>query len=621
MRRLPLQVWRQFYAQNSIHKSLLSFFTILLLAAFLFFVPISIHLNNKAVESNSTRYTTQLIRQVSEQLDDYIRYTENVSRILLYDYDVHRFLGQGDEDQLERNKARRRIADRFSLLKRTRSDIYNIGLFGTDGQHILNDGTSTLNPHVNLKDQAWYQSALQSQGNIQVSAPHVQNLYKDHYNWVVTLSRGILNESASKAEGVLAVDLNYKVIDQLCRQIDLGERGYVFIVDRKGQLIYHPQQQLIFSGLRNERLDLVLQEKNNPIRLPENNDLKIMSHVQSDSTGWTIVGVSYASELQGDLAQTLRLYAVLASAFLFVGFLASLFLSYTFTRPIRRLQKAMELAQDHQNLSGVDTSTYPDNEIGHLASSFNHMTHQVNKLMEDKVHEQALKRKNELIALQSQINPHFLYNTLDSIIWMAEDGETKAVVEMTSSLASLLRQSISNPNELVSIRSELSYIRSYLTILKMRYQDKLNYTIEVEDSILDFLIPKLVLQPLVENAVYHGIKYKQGNGQLSLTGGLNPDAQSLTLLVMDNGVGIPAEKLAHLFDKKEEGTGVGLSNVYERLKLYFGEAYGLSLESIEGFGTEARLILPLLKSQDVSSFSPTNAEVFNHLPTLGDDHV
>ena len=212
--------------------------------------------------------------------------------------------------------------------------------------------------------------------------------------------------------------------------------------------------------------------------------------------------------------------------------------------------------------------------------------------MEQNIYEQEEKRKSELKALRSQINPHFLYNTLDSIIWMAEGGKNKEVVRMTSALARLLRQSISNDNERIPLEMEVDYAGSYLTIQKMRYKDKLEYEIEVAEDIKKEEIINLILQPLVENAIYHGIKYKGSKGLIRIVG--YGEGSSIILKVIDNGIGMDEDALKGIFDKSRdsEGSGgVGVHNVQTRIGLYYGAEYGLRFESV-GEGTTVTIIIP-----------------------------
>ena len=245
------------------------------------------------------------------------------------------------------------------------------------------------------------------------------------------------------------------------------------------------------------------------------------------------------------------------------------------------------------NFAHVALEVRDNNEIGRLSRNFNTMTEEIQKLMKQSEEEQKAKRKYELKVLQAQINPHFLYNTLDSIIWMAEWGKNQEVVKMTSSLALLLRKSISNEREVVTIEEEIDYTKAYLTIQKMRYKDKLEYEIETEPDILQEDTVKLVLQPLVENAIYHGIKYKEGKGLIKIQG--FRENGDIVLQVRDDGKGMDRETLEHIFEKHVRDTksnGVGVQNVHERIRLFYGTGYGLSFESEPDKGTLAVIRLP-----------------------------
>jgi two-component system sensor histidine kinase YesM len=253
------------------------------------------------------------------------------------------------------------------------------------------------------------------------------------------------------------------------------------------------------------------------------------------------------------------------------------------------------------------------NEIGELSKTFNIMLSEIQKLVQRVTEQQELKRKSELKALQMQINPHFLYNTLDSIIWMAEGGKQQEVIAMSSSLARLFRLSISKNKEIIDIASEVEHVRNYLTIQKIRYKDKMDYRIEVPDEIKRYKTVKIILQPLVENAIYHGIKNKEGTGLIVIYG--RKTNEGVELIVQDDGVGMSAEALQQLKDtiagngKKSVTTigessnplsshsGLGVHNVDERIKLYFGNSYGLEYESKEDFGTVVRIKLPAMEEE------------------------
>ena len=298
------------------------------------------------------------------------------------------------------------------------------------------------------------------------------------------------------------------------------------------------------------------------------------------------------SELMRRADAARGIYLLIALALFLAALALAYLLSNEITKPIKALERSMKEVEKG-NFAHAALAVREENEIGHLSRNFNMMTEEIQNLIEQRDREQQIKRKSELKALQSQINPHFLYNTLDSIIWMAEWGKNQEVVRMTSSLAKLLRRSISNEQEVVTVAEEAAYTETYLSIQKMRYKDKLEYKILVDPEIMQEKVIKLILQPLVENAIYHGIKYKEGKGLIQIRGFRKGD--QMILLVQDDGKGMDVEALAHIFEKHTRDTrsnGVGLNNVNERIQLYYGEEYGISFQSSPGKGTEAAIRLP-----------------------------
>ena len=377
---------------------------------------------------------------------------------------------------------------------------------------------------------------------------------------------------------------------RLCEKTNLGTKGYVFIMDEEGNLIYHPRQRLIYSGLWEE--EFTADKANGGVVFSEDGQ-KLYTVSWSEVTGWTMVGVTYLDEMMSRTDRLRNLFYLMAIVLVGVALTLSIFLTDMITMPLRRLRGTMKVVENGNFDVEVEEPDTGD-EISDLFRSFRNMILKIRELVEQNTAEQREKRKSELNALQAQINPHFLYNTLDSIIWMAEAGDRKNVVLMTSALAKLLRKSISNRNEMVTLEEEIEYTRSYLIIQKMRYVDKLEYEMDVESAILQMEVVKLIVQPLVENAIYHGIKYKEGKGLVRIEGGFGED--QVVLRIIDNGVGMTKTQLAHVFDERETDTrrnGVGVLNVHRRIRLHYGGEYGLSFESAEGEGTTVSIHLPL----------------------------
>ncbi|MGO4372273.1 sensor histidine kinase [Paenibacillus sp. MCAF20] len=396
-------------------------------------------------------------------------------------------------------------------------------------------------------------------------------------------------ESGTKF-GIFLIDLNFSVMNDMLQDIRLGQRGYLFIVNSEGQIVYHPQQQLIYSKLKTEKIQEVLQIENGTFMSGEGGNRKMYT-VQESDFGWKIVGVSYVSELVGNQNKMRLSIIVLGLVCIVIAIIISLFVSQRVSQPIKQLQGYMkEVEKGNFDIQVPVPTTI---EIGRLARAFNMMVGRIKELMSQVVRDQELKRRSEINALQAQINPHFLYNTLDSIIWMAESKKSQEVVLMTSALAKLFRASISKGEELVTIETELEHITNYLKIQKMRYKNKLDYRIETDESVSQYKTIKLILQPIVENAIYHGIKMKRGPGLITIYS--EETATDVLLIVEDNGNGMEEEKLAKLLTQQyegEAGKGVGVGNVHGRLKLYFGAQYGLSYTSKPGEGTTVTIRLP-----------------------------
>lgn len=578
-----------FLGFKSIRTTMLVSFSALIIPALLVFLLLSLNYTEETVLENSSEYTLQLVQQVNSDIDSYITYMANISDIVANNTDVTDYFFS-EPSNVRKGDLKTRIYSQFNTLRNARNDIYNIGVF-TEEDYVLNNGKNRINEYADIKNLEWYQKAILGQSNIVLSSSHVQNIVKNDYKWVVTLSRGIRNPKTNQVESVFFVDLNYSAIKNLCEKISLGSKGYVYILDENGKIIYHPKQQLLNSGIRKELIDEVQNSPYSNFITGTDDNPQLYTISRSEMTKWTVVGVAYLNEMMGKREETQLSYVMIAIMLFSVALLISIFLSREITRPIKKLETSMKEVEKG-NFDNLKIENTERNEIGSLTRSFHRMTKEIQQLMQQNIEEQSAKRKSELRALQSQINPHFLYNTLDSIIWMAEGGKNKEVVLMTASLAKLLRQSISNEAELVSIRKEVEYVKQYLTIQNMRYKDKLEFEINVDSHILEREIVKLTLQPLVENAIYHGIKYKDGKGLIRISG--KEEQKFVVLKIYDNGAGMSEEQIQKIFQKKDqkEDTGVGILNVQNRLQLYFGKEYGLTYESKPLEGTTVIVRIP-----------------------------
>lgn len=574
---------------SSIQSVIFATVAVLVLSAVVIVTGVSMKFTNTSIFENSSEYTHTIIQQMNQNIDSYIDYMENIAYLISSNEDVQDYLFDEKID----NEGRYRILNQFQTILDSRSDIRNVGIISKNGRMLINDGSKSVNQDLDLNTQEWYATALEKPNGPILTSSHVQHIISGERPWVITLSRGIRDRSGSgEKEGVFFIDLNYSAISGLCDQSTVGTKGYAFILDAKGNIVYHPQQQQLYNELQTENISLIMDTDEDTVLTGTGNDGKLYSISRSEKTGWTVVDCTNVKELLSKSRQAQSVYVLTAIILVIVALLFSRFMARSITLPIQKLRDSMKKVQEG-DFSVSDVVVDSKNEIGSLTKSFDVMTHRIHELMEQNVHEQEEKRKSELKALQSQINPHFLYNTLDSIIWMAEGKKNEEVVLMTASLARFLRQSISNEDEVVPIANEVEYARGYLTIQKMRYKDKLEFQIEVDSSILYIPLIKLVLQPIIENAIYHGLKYKESKGLLIVKGFMKDG--NAVLQVIDDGVGMDEETLAHIYDKHKvnyHSNGVGVYNVQKRLKLYYGEDYGITYTSELGKGTTATITIP-----------------------------
>lgn len=578
---------------KSVRSALFAAISVMVLCAVVIVVAISLRFTRTSVFDNAVVYTRTIVRQTNQNIDSYIDYMDNIATMVSGSRDTQTFLYNKDEETLQVSECRQRLVEQFRTILKSRDDIRNIGLIQKDGNRLFNNGGQQKNAYLDLDTQAWYKNAITSNRSVLTSS-HVQHVIRGERPWVITVSRGVRNFTGSgNREGVVFIDLNYSAISELCDQNSIGSKGYVFLLDQDGNVVYHPQQQQLYNELQTENIDLVMNTDKETLMDGSGDNARIYTISRSEKTGWTVVGCTNVAELLKDSKKARSIYVLVAAILVVVALVLSNFIARNITRPLQQLRDSMARVQEG-DFGAAEVEVTSRNEVGSLTRSFNVMTSRIQELMKQNIYEQQQKRKSELKALQSQINPHFLYNTLDSIIWMAEGKKNEEVVVMTASLARLLRQSISNEEEQVPIGQEVEYARSYLTIQKMRYKDKLEFQIQVDAQIMGVPIIKLVLQPLIENAIYHGLKYKEGKGLLIVRG--YREGENAVLQIKDNGAGMDEQTLSHIFEKHKvnyRSNGVGVYNVQKRLQLYYGMDYGITYSSKQGEGTTASIVIPM----------------------------
>lgn len=415
---------------------------------------------------------------------------------------------------------------------------------------------------------------------------------------MVSLSRHVqLNEQGKTRSGVVLVDMSFAGIEQACRSTELANGGYIYLIDREGELIYHPKQQLIYAGLAQENLEDAVSYSDGSHTETFAGERRQITVKTVGYTGWKLIGVSPEGSLweESDQIFLFGLSMLLFSAFLmaFLNFRISAYISH----PIKRLEHAVqELEAGKEELELPEEGCY---EVRRLSRAIYTMVSTMRHLMDDIVEQEHQKLRNELEVLQSQINPHFLYNTLDSVVWMTEAGRYQEAIAMVTSLARLFRISLSKGKSIIPLEDELEHARHYMTIQEIRYKNKFTTTITAHPGTEGLYSLKLIVQPILENAIYHGMSAVE-DGEIRVDA--EREGKNLWIRISDNGMGMPPEVVESLLDFKRppksfhaSGSGIGVRNVHQRIRLTFGAAYGLYIESEPDQGTTVTVHLPALE--------------------------
>lgn len=584
-----------------LQSKLMTYFFSLIMIIVIMLDIFFIYKMSEIVEKDTHVYAYEIVKQLGRNIESYIDHMQEVMwMISSQDTSLINQL----KEPLNQKAVRKSYFLEEMRNRGSSNGVVSINIFGENGLVLTDSASNAIKDYIDVKQMEWYTKAVEAQGKPVISASHTQNYLKNEGKWVFSLSAAIMEEN--KILGIVLIDMSYKNLTDMCNDIQLGEKGYVYIVGQGQEMIYHPKQQLIYSGILQEDLARVMQQEEGSFT--EVLEAKRLVTVHSlKQVGWRVVGVSYIGELLVSKQEIIIPLIILTLLALVVAFLISKRIVSQTAKPIRELTEHMQ--EIELGKLGVEIDTQSDTEeIQCLTASFKEMVYKIEGLIEQVEDNQKKLRKSELKVLQSQINPHFLYNSLDTIIWLGEREECEKVVQMTAALARYFRLSLSKGKEVITIYEEVEHVKHYLQIQKIRYASKLAYTIEVSPDIFDEMIVKIVLQPLVENALYHGIKDLEEGGYIRVLG--FREGNNIILEVYDNGKGMSHEQIKNILKAPSSTSitkgGVAIKNVHERIQVYFGQDYGLSYESEYGKWTKVRITIPVIEIGEWDEKNRTN---------------
>ncbi|UED76337.1 sensor histidine kinase [Brevibacillus sp. DP1.3A] len=594
-----------FFLQGTLRVKILTLFLCLIAIPLSLQGIITYNKFSASTELRTAEYTGQIVGQINRNLERNIREMKRLSLMPLYDPEVLSIL-KGIQTNTSATsflsmEKREKMTLYISSLSYSRPEVKGIQIIAGNGMIFSNLDPSVMKSKGDLAEEGWYSRVIKEQGAAVIIPQHRPGYYLDASGERYVSVARLLREPYTKVPlGIIKIDMKMDMFDQILSDMPFTQDGSLIIVNEGNELFYEKRESEGSPGYR------TLLQETNGINRGNANQMMIQGQRylfvdhQSRETGLVVISLIPLDILLAE-SNSLRSFTMLIAAmFLLVAGGLAIYFSYSLSKPLVQLKEKMlqvKRGNFHERVP-VDSQ----DEIGKLSEQFNQMVEEINRLVNEVYLSSLREREAELAALQSQINPHFIYNTLESINMMAIRSGNYDVSDMVSSLGKLMRYTVVREDGHVTLRQELVSLESYVRIQKIRLGERLQVYMDVEESLSDQRIPKLLLQPLLENAIAHGIERQEQGGTIWLTALCQEGVMQIS--VRDNGKGMSEQSLSRLLAslrtpmQQHEMTGnahngTALRNISQRLTLLFGEEYGLTIVSRPDQGTEITMKIPL----------------------------
>lgn len=550
-------------------------------------------ISTREAEKNVNQHTTQMVGQVCQTVDVYISSIEKIANMLIQTMEpmeIDEFWFSEDDRWRE---CQEKLTSNFQAVAETHNEIAGI-FFATEHDLYASTRMSRIS-RDSFFGEGWYQQAKENPEEMQIiSNVTGRNIVTDaaySIDDVFSVVKAVVDRETGKLIGVLLFDIKHDIISSAIQEAIIGENGFVCVLDSNDHMVYTPANEIVYR-IRPEWI----QEQDEPVTAKVKGEKYQIRYQQSKYTGWKIVSVSSYKEIMSGVNMMFAMFSSVLVVTLIIVLVVAVKLSETITKPIVKLRNLMKQTENG-DLSVRFEGDYKD-EVSELGRKFNHMIIRIQELLNRVYQEQENKRQAELKVVQEQFKPHFLYNTLDTIGWMAREHSADDIVHLVDALTNVFRISLSKGKDYITLGEEIRYISNYLYIQKIRYGPKVIYEVTMDPECEKVLVPKLILQPLVENAIYHGVKMKRGDGHLDVSV-VKAGEDRVRLEVRDDGKGMPEEKAKELErllnepSRPEENQSFGLFYIKERLRIRYGDGFCVRVRSVENEGTTITIFVPI----------------------------
>lgn len=594
------------YRNLSIRTKLMVVLNIVIVIPLVTISLVSYKNSEDVLENKSSQYSQDILKIINLRFDDDLTRLDSISNDILTDATIDDFIVESETEngQSYDYQKSNAVRDRLKNLMRTKDEIQSVSIFYGDNHCYADKNSQAISIESILSKNSVTLDKINDIAEASDGTPSMFVYTDPLENKYLFYIRPILDRNTYKNEGLMVVMVNNRWLSTVFNGLVNNDMQNTAFLDVN-------KQPVIRHGSSDDfNLTYTMFEKMTETSgLLVNDNQKILySYVTNEKTGWKVVTSIPLSQLYRDVEYIKqRIFLALLFAILFL-LLISFYISIDFVSSINIIVGGMQKLQNGEE--NVQVELKRKDELGFMGETFNTMVREITTLQNWVIKEKLTRKEAQIKALQSQINPHFLFNTLETINWIAQLNNVPQISSTVTALASLMEASIAREGKCITLREEIGYIDNYILILKQRFEDRLELIKNIDESVLSVMIPRLLIQPLVENAANHGVANIRGKGVVKLD--VTHEGENVTISVEDNGTGISADELDMINERlsmdddeyfketeKKKKRGIGLENVNRRIKLFYGQQYGVKIDSEYGIYTRVTVTIPLEESEKI----------------------
>ncbi|MEC0270323.1 cache domain-containing sensor histidine kinase [Paenibacillus anseongense] len=607
----------RFIRKMNIQNRLVISFAILSLIPLLVTGYFAYYTSSKAIKTKISTSSIQLMNQVSENIQNELTKLENDSvDIAFSDIIQNTLIDFHTMDEWKRNDAELKmqsmLAKRFSF----NHSVSDVLVYTMLQEKIIayGDVSFKFNLTSDFLNGIFVQTATNNGVPLWTIESSEDEVRESSYRTTNYGSVGILLTRSFKSfdgipVGYMIMRIDEKHILKKFKDINLGQGSDIFIINGKGTVIssQNPEMKAAKPYLDQSLIEELKKNKEDDsysFTSTVSGKRNLIAYNYIPSADWYVISIIPFTYLNDESIKT-SIYIIFLGIFCFLlALILSYYVSKSISKPLKHLLNSMNNVKIGNLVTRIEDNS--SDELGKVATNFNHMVAEIKYLIDEVTKKEKLKRVAELKTLQAQINPHFLSNSLNTVRWMANIQKAESISSIITSLIQLLHGCMGKGSVLISLQEEMEYVKDYLNIMAFRDYDKFKVHYEMEESIMNFHVPKFILQPIVENCLLHGLEPKEGQGLIIIKG--YRIGEDLKIIITDTGIGINNNTLNDLMgesssNKKHGLSGIGIRNVDERIKLYFGEKYGIAIQSFPNLYTTVEITLPAVGEEDLGKYA------------------